>query len=197
MRELVCLLEETSARSMLEALLPRVLDARIQRRLIAFEGKQDLAKQLPGKLRGYLNPRARFLVLRDQDSAPDCRTVKSDLLRLCEEAGRGSACLVRIACRELETMYLADLQAVEAVTGIRGLAKRQQSKKFRNPDGRENPSRELQTLTVGRYQKVSSSRLLGDRLDLGNTRSSSFKQLLLGIRRLETELLELPDEPSP
>ena len=67
MRELVFLLEEASAKAMLEGLVPRLLDDRIQVRLITFEGKQDLEKQLPLRLRGYLNPHARFLVLRDQE----------------------------------------------------------------------------------------------------------------------------------
>lgn len=77
MRELVCLLEEASAKAMLESLLPRVLDSRIRHRLLAFEGKQDLERQLTSKVRGYQNPCARFLVLRDQDSAPDCRAEKN------------------------------------------------------------------------------------------------------------------------
>ena len=41
MRELVFLLEEASAKAMLEGLVPRLLDDRIQVRLITFEGKQD------------------------------------------------------------------------------------------------------------------------------------------------------------
>ena len=123
MRELVFLLEEASAKAMLEGLVPRLLDDRIQVRLIIFEGKQDLEKQLPLRLRGYLNPHARFLVLRDQDSAPDCKLVKHRLMRLCESAGRGAVSLVRIACRELETIYLADLKATESALGISGLGK--------------------------------------------------------------------------
>ena len=46
MRELVFLLEEASAKAMLEGLLPRLIDHRIHVRLIAFEGKQDLEKKL-------------------------------------------------------------------------------------------------------------------------------------------------------
>ncbi|MFC3564278.1 AAA family ATPase [Xanthomonas dyei] len=46
MRELVFLLEEPSARAMLESLLPRILSDDIKYRLIAFEGKQDLEKTI-------------------------------------------------------------------------------------------------------------------------------------------------------
>ena len=82
MRELVFLLEEGSAKALLDALLPRMLDSRIVTRTIAFEDKQDLERQLMKRLRGYVNPDARFLVLRDQDSAPDCTVIKHKLLAL-------------------------------------------------------------------------------------------------------------------
>lgn len=194
MKELVCLLEEESARAMLAELLPRVLDPRIQPRLIAFEGKQDLERQLVRRIRHYQNRRARFLVLRDQDSAPDCRTVKADLRARCREAGRERDCLVRIACHELESLYLADLQAVEQVTGVGGLARQQGQRKYRDPDALGNAKQELKQLTGGAYQEVRSSRELGKVLSLDNTRSATFRNLLDGIRRLQAELLALPDD---
>ena len=192
MKELVFLVEEPSAKALLESLLPRFLNPTIIPRFIPFEGKQDLGKQLERKLRGYLNPRARFLVLRDQDSA-DCRRVKADLLAKCVAAGRAPACLVRIACHELETFYLADLVAVETALHCKGLSSQQLTAKFRAPDHLSSPSHELSRLTQNRYQKVSHSRLLGHYLDLTNTRSTSFAQLIAGIRRLEQQLLALPD----
>jgi hypothetical protein len=143
-RELVFLLEEPSAQALLETLLPRLLDASIQPRLIPFEGKQDLEKRMVGKLRGYVNPAARFLIMRDQDSAPDCRAVKARLLAKCQEAGRESVSLVRIACRALETFYLADLAAVERVLNLRGLQRQQAGAKFRAPDYLEAPDHELE-----------------------------------------------------
>ena len=48
MRELVFLLEEMSARALLESLLPRVLSQQVAHRLIPFEGKQDLERQHGG-----------------------------------------------------------------------------------------------------------------------------------------------------
>lgn len=184
MRELVFCLEEASAQAMLEGLLPRLFpDGGLIYRFITFEGKQDLEKQLPRKLRGYQNPLAKFVVLRDQDSHPDCRAVKARLLALCADAGRPE-CTVRVACRELETFYLADLAAVESGLGLTGLAKFQATKKFRSPDYLGSPSKELHTLTKGRYQKVGGSRAIGVHLDIENTRSDSFRNLVTGIRRL-------------
>jgi hypothetical protein len=189
MKEMVFLLEELSAEEMLKGLLPRLLDQRIKPVFIVFEGKQDLEKQLARKLRGYLNPEARFIVLRDQDSHPDCRQIKRVLLNKCIEANRLAVSLVRIACRELESFYLADLSAVERALQIPGIANKQSRAKFRKPDYLESPSRELDKLTDKRYQKVSGSRLLGPHLDTGNDRSDSFRHLLAGIRRMERELL--------
>ncbi|MFZ6696498.1 DUF4276 family protein [Stenotrophomonas acidaminiphila] len=188
-RELVFLLEERSAEALLESLLPRFLDARIVPRLIYFEGKQDLEKQIVRRIRGYQNPNARFIVVRDQDSHQDCIALKQRLLALCAQTGKPAACLVRIACTELETFYLADLAAVEAAFCIPGIAKQQGNKKFRSPDHLGSPSHELRTLTRGQYQKVGGSRELGKHLDLGNTRSPSFRNLLGGVRRMEAALL--------
>ena len=192
MRELVFLFEEESAKAMLRGLLPRLLDPQVQPRLIVFEGKHDLEKQMVKRMRGFVNPHARFIVLRDHDSAPDCRVVKAKLLQLCGEAGREATSLVRIACHELEAFYLADLQAVEAALGLTGLARRQNAARFRHPDRLESPSSELVKLTRGIYQKVSGSRQIGPRLDVDNPRSASFKNLIAGVQRLERELLSLP-----
>ena len=192
MKELVFLLEEESAKAMLEGLLPRILHPDIQARFIPFEGKQDLEKQMVKRLRGYVNPLARFIVLRDQDSAPRCTDVKAQLTDRCQQAGQLAKTLVRIACRELEAFYLADLCAVEQGLALKKLASQQASAKFRCPDRLGNPSKELETLTAGEYQKVSGSRAIGRCLDPANERSPSFKNLIKGIRCMEHELLALP-----
>ena len=119
---------------------------------MVFEGKQDLERQMVRRLRGYLNPQARFIVLRDQDSTPDCRVVKAKLLALCAQAGREAVSLVRIACHELESFYIGDLRAVEAALGLSGLVQHQRAARFRNADRVESPSRELAKLTRGAYQ---------------------------------------------
>jgi len=191
MSELVFLLEEKSAAAMLETLLPRLLQDDISFRLITFEGKQDLQKQMMRKIRGYINPRARFIVMQDQDSFPDCRMLKARLTELCAQSGRLADCLVRIACKELETYYLADLAAVERALEITGLSSKQRTEKFRVPDRLGNPSKELNTLTRDRYEKVAGSRRMGQHLDIQNERSPSFRSLISGIRRMESELRAL------
>lgn len=185
------LLEEPSAKALLESLLPRVLQEGTHCRFIPFEGKQDLEKQLMRRIRGYQNEQARFIVLRDQDSHPDCKAVKAKLLELCEQSGKAARCLVRVACRELETFYLGNLQAVEEALGTPGLAKKHQlSRKFKAPDGLGSPSKELKLLTEGRYEKVAGSRAIGLCLQPDNPRSPSFRNLVAAIRHSEARLLE-------
>lgn len=190
MKELVFLLEERSAKALLESLLPRILNENIQFRCIPFEGKQDLEKQLSRKIKAYQNGQARFIVLRDQDSHSDCAALKRKLLDMCHISGKGEKCRVCIACTELETFYLADLQAVEQALKLDGLARLQLTRKFRTPDMLGNPSKELSLLTNYRYEKVSGSRIIGQYLDVDNERSPSFLNLLSTIRRLETELIK-------
>ncbi len=188
MKEIVFLLEEASARELLVGLFSRLIpeEELIHPRFIVFDGKQDLEKQMERKMRGYLNPKARFLVLRDQDSS-DCREVKRSLLQRCKAAGRSGA-VVRVACRELEAFYLGDLAAVERAYGLTGLARRQAEQKFRNPDRLGSPSRELETLTRNQYQKVSGSRAIARHLALDHSRSESFLQLVAAMRRLGQDL---------
>ena len=91
---------------------------------------------------------------------------------------------MRIACKELESFYLADLDAVERGLGIPGIAKRQQESKYREPDKFISPKQELRRLTKNVYQPRSGSRAIAPYLDLGNSRSPSFRNLVQGIRRL-------------
>jgi hypothetical protein len=182
MSELVFFLEEESAKALIEQIFPLLIPEGSQVRpcFIVFEGRQDLEKQLPKKLRGYLNPRARFIVMRDQDQT-DCRKTKKFLAALCARAGRPQA-TVRIACRELEAFYLGDLLAVESGLGLSGLAGKQNKAKFRAPDRLAFPSRELEKLTGNTYQKVAGSRAIAPHLNLRAPRSKSFHHLLQAIR---------------
>jgi len=87
--EVVFFLEEESAKALLEKVFRRLCppQTEVQARFVVFEGKQDLEKRLRIKLSGYLNPNARFIILRDQDAA-ECEKVKDSIRRLCEMAGR-------------------------------------------------------------------------------------------------------------
>jgi len=182
MSQLVFFLEEPSAKALLQSLLPRILPATIHFRCIAFEGKQDLEKQLLRKLRAWQQPDCHFIVVRDKDSA-DCVDVKNRLRIICENAGKPET-LIRIACHELESWYLGDLLAVEQGLNINGLAEKQGQTKYRNPDRLVNPKQELRKLTGNVYQQIAGSRDIAPYLNLKNNCSTSFNFFLTGIQQL-------------
>ena len=188
MKTLVFCLEEPSAKAMLEGVLPRMLPGSLAVKFIIFKGKQDLEKQLVKRLRGWRTPDTQFVVMRDQDAA-DCHDVRGKLVQLCKLSGRSDV-LVRVACRELESFYLGDLSAVEKGLKLKGVARQQVSRKFRNPDQLVNPVQEITQLTGERYQKISGSRAIGPHLHLTENRSKSFLALVSGVKRLVDEDFE-------
>src|SRR5512147_503171 len=106
------LVEEPSVEAFLRVLLPRVL-GETTFGLHVHQGKSDLLKKLPQKLRAYAQwlPKSwRILVLVDRDDE-DCIKLKKKLLKatsdagLLAQSGRGiakSLVVNRIAIEELE-----------------------------------------------------------------------------------------------
>jgi len=182
------MLEDASMTELLRSLLPRILPGHVPFQLITHEGKNNLDASLPRKLRAWRDPDARFVVLRDQD-AGDCVKLKDRLVETCRSAGRPDA-LVRIACRELEAWFLADLAAVDRAFGT-ALAGQEQKRAYRTPDHVPKSSEELKRLVPG-FGKVSGARALGPELDIANRRSSSFMHFVQGILRI-TETKGGPD----
>ena len=185
MKTIVFLLEEPSAKALLEGVLPRIMPRGVASEFIVFEGKQDLEKQMERKLRLWRRSDSSFIVLRDKDSG-DCRSIKATLVTKCNKAGKPET-LVRIACHSLESFYLGDLAAVEAAFEMHGIHEKQRKRKYRIPDSLANPYEELKTITEKKYQKVSGSRIIAPHLSLdGRNRSNSFNVLIDGIRRVLT-----------
>ena len=187
MKQLVCLLEEPAAEAMLKVVCRSILPAEVQTRYIVFEGKQDMDKQLEKKLKHWNAPDSVFLVMRDQDSS-DCLTIKQSLKHKVVAAGKIDKAVIRIACHELESFYLGDLEAVEQGIGLRGLSSMQGKSRFREPDSIANAAQVLKKLTKSKYQKISGSRAIASFLKLdGANRSHSFNVLLSGIKKLIEE----------
>ena len=180
-RHIVFFLEEPSAEAMLEGFLPKILPKSWYYRCVVFEGKQDLEAQIVRRLRGYNVPGAKFVILRDKD-AGDCRIIKKRLIEKCTEAGKPGV-LVRIACYELESWYLADLSAVEQGLGSSNLSRYTKQRKFSTPDEYPHPFEILQSIAPS-YQKVGGSRSIGPYLNPDNNRSSSFAVFVSGLRKL-------------
>lgn len=175
-------LEELSAREMLNGLLPRILPPQVTIRYVVFEGKHDLDKNLVRKLRGWQTPNTTFVVLQDQDGA-NCVALKHQLRRQCDDAGKPDT-VVRIVCRELESWYFGDLQAVEQGLELHNMRRHARQSKYRVPDSIHSPSSELKKITRGAYQKVGGSRAIGRRMSLDGNTSHSFGVFVEAVRRL-------------
>lgn len=179
------LAEELSMERFLRAKLPEMLppgyllDGNVFIR--AHNGKQDLMRSIPAKVRAfshYHRP-ARIIILHDQDSH-DCVSLKQEIIRLCTSSG-SCPVPVRIACRELENWYLGDLDAIEqAYPGFRA-DRHKRKAKFLDPD-RCHGAEELRKLIPG-FQKGLASRDIPPCLDLSRNRSPSLGHLVSGIRR--------------
>lgn len=180
MRRLVFLLEEPSMKETLDLLLPKILPGRYFL-TVPHEGKSDLQKSIPRKLKGWKTPGDRFVIVHDKDGS-DCRELKADLVELCEKSGRDDV-LVRIVCHHLEAWFLGDLVAVEIAFSLQGLRENQSKRKFRDPDSLSNASRELQRLVRG-YQKLGGARAIAPHLDLERNCSQSFRSFVEGVRGL-------------
>ena len=144
MTKLVFLVEEPSMADLLDGLLPRLFPA-LRFQCVPHDGKQDLEKSIPRKLRAWREPGVRFVVARDQDSA-DCRQVKARLADLCRNAGRADV-LVRVVCRELEAWYIGDpealVRAFPEARRRRRMLRELSRARYRNPDTVGRPSDRL------------------------------------------------------
>jgi hypothetical protein len=180
---LVCLLEEESAKAMLEGVFQKILPHSVVPFFIVFEGKQDLEQQMTLKIRRWNRPDSVFLVMRDQD-AGNCKTIKSKLAQLCRQTGKYDRTLIRIACHELESFYFGDLNAVEKGLRRPNISRLANKAKYRIPDGIINPCAELEKLTNGQYQHISGSRAIAPHLKINGNTSKSFNILIKGVQTL-------------
>lgn len=185
MSELVFLLEEPSMKEFLDTFLPRILPERTTFRTIPHSGKADLKKSIPIKLRAWKGD-VRFIVLHDKDSN-DCVSLKNELLQLCIEGGRPGT-LVRIVCTELESWYLGDLEAVAKAYDMTDLSRKQNIKKFREPDKLGNPKEELKKM-VKAYQQISGARNIAQYINPDSNMSCSFKVFIDGVKKIIAEAM--------
>lgn len=180
MRKIIFLLEEPSMKFFLDGYLPRLMPG-LDFLSIKHEGKQDLEKSIPRKLRAF--HRSVFVVVRDNDSA-NCIVIKTRLQRLCEEGGRSDT-LIRIACQELEAWYLGVLAVLADVYARPKLAGLGRKTKYRNPDRLGSPSSELVKL-VPEFRKLEGARRMGAAMPLleSANNSPSFRVFVEGVRRM-------------
>lgn len=185
---IVFLLEEPSMKTLLECLLPRIfpgLTVGNHFLCIRHEGKDDLRKSIPKKLKVWQGMNDRFVIVQDQDKS-DCKQLKKSLLALCSDAGRSDT-LVRIVCQELESWYIGDLQALSLEYGTASLRHKDIQKRFRDPDSIDKPSLILDKL-IPTFQKLSGARRMGVKIRRESNTSKSFAIFISGVEKVATEM---------
>lgn len=196
------LVEEPSAEAALHELVPKLTGSGATFNLIAHQGKPDLLKRLPDRLRGYrawIPEDFRIVVLLDEDRE-DCRELKAQMEEAARNAGfttasapgsrGGFTVLNRVAVEELEAWFLGDVPALRRVFP-RIPESLGQRARFRDPDAVrggtwEALERELQR--VGYYKagapKIELARSVARHMEPGRNRSYSFRVFRQGLRRL-------------
>jgi hypothetical protein len=188
LKRIEILVEEPSMEAVLKELLPKILPAPWELGVNCFirshEGKSDLKKSIPKKMKvfSHFYEPTGIVILHDQDSA-DCKKLKQDLLKLCTDNGNCPV-LIRIICRELEAWYIGDFEAVQAAYPKFKAEKNKQKATYRNPNALVNASEEVKKL-VPDFQKGSGAKRIAPHLSPSSTHntSESFQQFLSGLKK--------------
>lgn len=177
MVDLLILAEEKSMKVLLDGLLPRLFP-QLNYLCLAFEGKTDLERNIPRKLRAWTWNHTRFMILRDNDGA-DCAILKQRLIDLLP-AERRTRTKVRLVCQELEAWYFGDSDALADVFENEALRNIGSKAKYRRPDEIAQPSKSLAALEP-RFQKVSGARQMAQSMARDRNTSPSFAVTIRAI----------------
>jgi hypothetical protein len=198
---LVVLVEEYSAEVALDNLLPKIIPSDVEFEIHSFQGKKDLLKKLPQRLKGYrswLPDDWRIVVLCDCDN-DDCQDLKKSLEDFAIRSGfttksstssQQFTVLNRIAIEELEAWFLGDATAIyQAYPKVaQRFTKR---KRYRDPDAVKGGTWEaLEALLQekGYYQgglnKVEVARAISEYMKPENNQSLSFQCFNSGVKTL-------------
>ncbi|WP_017325772.1 DUF4276 family protein [Synechococcus sp. PCC 7336] len=198
------LVEEYSAEVALNNILPKILPG-ISFKIHSFQGKYDLLKKLPDRLKGYnswMPKDCKSVVLCDRDNE-DCLALKKQLDNFAKNNGLVTkshanggifTVLNRIAIEELEAWFLGDPSAIARAYPKVPKNFATQSR-YRNPDEIKGGTWEaLQSLLQsksyfpGGLNKVQAARQISQFMDPSNNRSVSFNSFRSGL----SALIQLP-----
>jgi len=192
------LVEERSMEEALKNLLPHMLLPETTYRIISFQGKPNLLRHLPNRLRGYacwITDEYRILVLLDEDRQ-NCLALKQQLEAAAQQTGLSTKTsaggarfqvLNRIVIEELEAWFLGDIDAIRRAYP-RIPATLANAPKFRNPDSVAGGTWETLENTMqrfgyfkGGYAKVEAARAISIHMDPIRNRSRSFQVFRDGL----------------
>ncbi|MGA9070558.1 MAG: DUF4276 family protein [Terracidiphilus sp.] len=192
LEKLIVLVEEESAEAALFTLLPKLLPES-QFQIIRFQGKQNMLRNLPTRLRGFaswLPENWSILVLIDRDN-DDCMKLKRRLEVMVQDArlstkssvqaGARFQVALRIVVEELESWFFGDWEAVRAGYP-RVSATIPNKERFRIPDeisGGTWEAMEQILQSAGYYKsglsKIELARTVAQHMDPARNKSYSFK----------------------
>lgn len=184
---LVFMLEESSMREFLKGIMNQIVPEGTVVMFVAHEGKDDLLKSIPVKLRAWNTPDTKFVIVLDQDNQ-DCYSLKKQILKMNKYQ---KDVLVRIACQELESWYFGAPDAIGAAYHM-DFKKIIRKKKYREPDLIVNPKEELRRF-IPQHQQLAGARRIAERFDVESNRSKSFQVFRDGIRRFMLNDHSCPD----
>ncbi|WP_134063932.1 DUF4276 family protein [Pseudomonas sp. JV241A] len=176
---IVFMLEEPSMKHFLAGFIGRLFPEHFTVTYLVHEGKQDLEKSIPRKLRGWQVPNSYFIIVRDKDGE-DPLVLKARLRELCADRPES---LIRIPVHHLESWILGDLPALAIAFNKPSLVALAGNRKFRSPDSLANASQELAKLIPG-YQKVGGARSVSPHVNIENNLSRSFNLFIRDVKRL-------------
>lgn len=187
------LLEEPSMAEFLKNLLPRILPPTYKIDENVFlrphQGKNNLLKSIEKKIKGFSNyhENIKFVILHDQDSN-NCVDLKNQIINICAQNTLffdKDKFLIRIVCKELESWYLGNFDAIEqAYPSKIKASKYKNDSKYRNPDNtKEKPSELMKKLLPKDFQKVKSAREISKFIATEKNTSTSFQVFVSGLRR--------------
>jgi len=184
------LVEERSMEVFLRELLPRLIGDRATFNVYPSQGKDDLLRNLPARLRGYSHwlPKGwRVVVMIDRDDQ-DCHDLKKTMEQAATSAGlstrsarsRGDwQVATRIAIEELEAWYFGDWEAVREIYP-KAPATIAEKEAYRDPDKIHGTWEAFERVLqkAGYFQsglsKTEAARSLGKRVLPTRNRSHSF-----------------------
>ena len=191
------LLEERSAKVALKAILPKILSDDVSSDFHVFEGKHDLLKQLPARLKGYnrgIPEDWRIMVLIDEDRE-DCMALKARLEKAAHDAGfvtkssatsKGNFQVVnRLAIEELEAWFFGDIEALR--TAYPKISKTfHRRAKYRDPDAIPGGTSEALVHLLRRhynkwFSKTKIVQNIAPNMEPSRNKSRSFQVFVEGL----------------
>lgn len=191
------LVEESSAEAALSELLPKIIGPDATWKIHAHQGKKDLLKKLPDRLRGYakwLPQECIVLVLIDRDR-DDCHVLKQCLNQTASLSGlstsrsTGVQVINRIAVEELESWFLGDIEALRAAFP-RIPATLDHKAAYRDPDAIQGGTWEALQRVLRRagyidegLAKIAAARTISKHMDPSRNQSKSFQVFRDALRQ--------------